>query len=145
LQPHLESPLKLYESLRTALRTQPNSFVHRFLTLGGLNTLLQALSHDDDSSDDTSTSTSHPAVISCIKSLMNNSGGRTAVLNSPTAINVLAQSLAGDDIRAKIDVLEILGAVCLVPGGHRRVLESISYLQSFARERARFQVFLFHP
>lgn len=37
-------------------------------------------------------------------------------------------------------MLEILGAVCLVPGGHKKVLEAMSHYQKFAAERTRFQV-----
>lgn len=37
-------------------------------------------------------------------------------------------------------VLEILGAVCLVPGGHKKVLEAMEEFHEFAVERARFQV-----
>jgi dishevelled associated activator of morphogenesis len=40
-------------------------------------------------------------------------------------------------------VLEILGAVCLVPGGHRKVLEAMLHFQEYAGERTRFQV-IFH-
>jgi len=133
VQPLENPPEKLYESLRTALRTQPHSFVHRFLTLDGLSSLLNLLQSP-------ASVKSHPAIVTCIKALMNNSSGRAAVLSSSSAINVLSQTLAGDDIRSKVDVLEILGAVCLVPGGHRKVLDSITYLQQFAQERARFQV-----
>lgn len=37
-------------------------------------------------------------------------------------------------------MLEILGAVCLVPGGHKKVLEAMLHYQKFAAERTRFQV-----
>lgn len=37
-------------------------------------------------------------------------------------------------------VLEILGGVCLLPGGHKKVLESMLHFQKFAGERTRFQV-----
>ena len=36
--------------------------------------------------------------------------------------------------------LEILGAVCLVPGGHKKVLNSMVHFQQFTCERTRFQV-----
>ena len=36
-------------------------------------------------------------------------------------------------------VLEILGAICLVPGGHRRVLDAMLHYQTYASERTRFQ------
>ena len=37
-------------------------------------------------------------------------------------------------------MLEILGAVCLVPGGHQRVMSAIDEFTTFAYERTRFQV-----
>ncbi len=37
-------------------------------------------------------------------------------------------------------MLEILGAVCLVPGGHKKVLDAMLHYQKFAAERTRFQV-----
>ena len=39
-----------------------------------------------------------------------------------------------------IVALEILGALCLVPGGHKKVLNSMNHFQQFACERTRFQV-----
>ena len=37
-------------------------------------------------------------------------------------------------------VLEMLGALCLVPGGHRKVLGAMDHFRKFAVERTRFQV-----
>ena len=62
------------------------------------------------------------------------------MLAHPQCINVIAQSLTTDNIKAKIAALEILGAVCLVPGGHKKVLQAMLHYQNFAAERARFQV-----
>lgn len=45
-----------------------------------------------------------------------------------------------DSFSCQIAVLEILGAVCLVSGGHRKVLEAMLHYQRFAAERTRFQV-----
>lgn len=39
-----------------------------------------------------------------------------------------------------VSALEILGAVCLVPYGHRKVLRAMSHYERFAGERTRFQV-----
>jgi dishevelled associated activator of morphogenesis len=39
-----------------------------------------------------------------------------------------------------IVALEILGALCLVPGGHRKVLSAMDHFQEFSMERTRFQV-----
>lgn len=62
------------------------------------------------------------------------------MLAHPTGINIIAQSLAAENIKTKFAALEILGAVCLVPGGHKKVLSAMIHLQQFAYERARFQV-----
>lgn len=66
--------------------------------------------------------------------------GRTHVLAHPNGVNIIAQSLAIDNIRTKVAVLEILGAMCLVPGGHKKVLQAMLYFQKYAGERTRFQV-----
>lgn len=58
----------------------------------------------------------------------------------PTAINTIAQSLSTENIKTKVAVLEILGAVCLVPGGHKKVLDAMTHYQKFSFERTRFQV-----
>lgn len=55
-------------------------------------------------------------------------------------MNVISQSLTTENFRTKTMVLEILGGVCLLPGGHKKVLESMLHFQKFAGERTRFQV-----
>lgn len=65
--------------------------------------------------------------------------GRAHVLAHPTGLNIIAQSLSTENIKTKISVLEILGAVCLVPGGHRKVLQAMLHYQKYAYERTRFQ------
>lgn len=57
-----------------------------------------------------------------------------------SAIDIIARSLAADNIKTKVAALEILGAVCLVPGGHRKVLQAMLSFQEYAAERVRFQV-----
>jgi len=66
--------------------------------------------------------------------------GRSHVLAHPSGINVIAQSLSADDSRTKVAALELLGAMCLVPGGHKRVLQAMIHFQQYVGERTRFQV-----
>lgn len=132
----IETRTKMMDSLKTALRTQPMSFVMRFLELDGLTVLLDFLQQMDF---ETMESGIHTSCIGCIKALMNNSLGRANVLAHPTAINIISQSLATENIKTKIQVLEILGGVCLVPGGHKKVLDAMFHYQKFASERTRFQ------
>ena len=62
------------------------------------------------------------------------------MLSHATGINIIAQSLNTDNVKTKIAVLEILGGVCLVSGGHRKVLQAMIHFQNHAGERTRFQV-----
>lgn len=132
----LDSHAAFVDALKTALRTSTHSFVLRFVELDGLPALLNLLRQLDIR---VTNSMLHTSLIGCIKALMNNSMGRAHVLAHPTAIDTIARSLVADNIRTKIAALEILGAVCLVPGGHRKVLQAMLTFQEFAAERTRFQ------
>lgn len=127
---------KQIDALKTALRTSTHSFVIKFIEMEGLQVLLDFLEAMDYF---TAQSSIHTSIIGCVKALMNNSTGRAHVLAHPTSINTIAQSLSTDNIKTKIAVLEILGAVCLVSGGHKKVLDAMHHYQKFAFERTRFQ------
>ncbi|KAG9336836.1 hypothetical protein JZ751_003184 [Albula glossodonta] len=114
-------------------------FVTRFIELDGLTCLLNFLKSMDY---ETSESRIHTSIIGCIKALMNNSQGRAHVLAHPQSINTISQSLRQDNIKTKVAVLEILGAVCLVPDGHKKVLQAMVHYQKYAAERTRFQTLL---
>ncbi|XP_006926648.1 disheveled-associated activator of morphogenesis 2 isoform X2 [Pteropus alecto] len=130
---------QVVEDLKTALRTQPMRFVTRFIELDGLTCLLNFLRSMDHA---TCESRIHTSLIGCIKALMNNSQGRAHVLAQPEAISTIAQSLRTENSKTKVAVLEILGAVCLVPGGHKKVLQAMLHYQVYAAERTRFQTLL---
>lgn len=132
----VRSRTKQLDGLKTALRTSTHSFVIRFIELDGLSALLDYLEGMDYQ---TSQSSIHTNLIGCFKALMNNSTGRAHVLAHPTSINTIAQSLNTENIKTKIAVLEILGAVCLVSGGHKKILDAMQHYQKFAFERTRFQ------
>uniref|UniRef100_A0A3P8XJI4 Dishevelled associated activator of morphogenesis 1b n=1 Tax=Esox lucius TaxID=8010 RepID=A0A3P8XJI4_ESOLU len=130
---------KTIEGLKTALRTQPMRFVTRFIDLDGLTCILNFLKSMDY---ETTESQIHTSLIGCIKALMNNSQGRSHVLSHTESINIIAQSLATENVKTKVAVLEIMGAVCLVPGGHKKILQAMLHYQKFACERTRFQSLL---
>ncbi|NXD26659.1 DAAM2 protein, partial [Spelaeornis formosus] len=114
-------------------------FVTRFIDLDGLSCILNFLKSMDY---ETAESRIHTSLIGCIKALMNNSLGRAHVLAHLESINVIAQSLSTENIKTKVAVLEIMGAVCLVPGGHKKVLEAMLHYQKYASERTRFQTLI---
>ncbi|XP_008586049.1 PREDICTED: disheveled-associated activator of morphogenesis 2 [Galeopterus variegatus] len=135
----MEMRNQVVEDLKTALRTQPMRFVTRFIELEGLACLLNFLRSMDHA---TCESRIHTSLIGCVKALMNNSQGRAHVLAQPEAISTIAQSLRTENSKTKVAVLEILGAVCLVPGGHKKVLQAMLHYQVYAAERTRFQTLL---
>lgn len=135
----IESRAKLIDSLKTALRTQPMSFVLRFIELNGLNCLLNFLKNMDYK---TAQRSIHTSVLGCLKALMNSTEGRTHVLAHPSAMDIIAQSLRTENLKTKTAVLEILGAMCLVPGGHKKVLDAMVHFQRYASERTRFQTLI---
>ena len=69
----VQSRLTLVDGLKTSLRTQPMSFVLRFIELDGLDCLLdflRAMSHD------VASSAIHASVLGCLKALMNSTVSR---------------------------------------------------------------------
>ncbi|XP_072386147.1 disheveled-associated activator of morphogenesis 1 isoform X1 [Diabrotica undecimpunctata] len=132
----VRSRTKQIDGLKTALRTSTHSFVIKFIELDGLLAILECLERMDYF---TAQSSIHTSIIGCVKALMNNSTGRAHVLAHPTSINTIAQSLSTENIKTKIAALEILGAVCLVSGGHKKVLDAMLHYQKYAFERTRFQ------
>uniref|UniRef100_A0A8C6SLM3 Dishevelled associated activator of morphogenesis 1b n=1 Tax=Neogobius melanostomus TaxID=47308 RepID=A0A8C6SLM3_9GOBI len=114
---------KTIESLKTALRTQPMRFVTRFIDLDGLTCVLNFLKTMDY---ETTESQIHTSLIGCIKALMNNSQGRAHVLSHCESINIIAQSLATENIKTKV----------------AKILQAMLHYQRFACERTRFQTLI---
>ena len=81
----------------------------------------------------------HTSVIGSIRALMNNPPGRAHVIEHSDAIETITLSLAVENVKTKLAVLEILGPLCLVPGGHKRVLTALTSFATYAGERTRFQ------
>ena len=75
----------------------------------------------------------------CLKSFMNNKVGLSAVLDTDGALAVIALCLRSNNLRTKILVLEIFGAVCLLPGGHTPVLNGLEALCEVNASRFRFE------
>lgn len=61
----------------------------------------------------------------------------------PGNLQKITQLIAYDCVKSKIDVFEILGAVCLVPGGWRKVMGVVDWFEEKFQERARFLVGFF--
>jgi dishevelled associated activator of morphogenesis len=90
---------KLADGLKTAIRTQTQSFVNQFVQANGLQYLLEFLQQMDY---DTRQSGMHTAIIGCIKALLNNTYGRGHVLSHARATSIIAQSLYTDNVKTKV-------------------------------------------
>ncbi|GAA49591.1 formin-like protein 3, partial [Clonorchis sinensis] len=79
----------------------------------------------------------HQAV-KCFRALLNNQRGCSMVFDHPRAINVITLCLLHPSSQTKSLVLELLAAVCLIIGGHERVIKAFD---NFKREVGEFQRF----
>lgn len=132
------SPLdtQFLTSLAVSLRSKPISWINAFIENSGLTVLLDNLKKVEEGER----KAEHEELyIKCLKSLMNNTIGLSAVLDAPAALPIIGLSLRSPNIKTRQLVLEILGAVCLVPGGHSLILEAMSYLRERAGEARRFE------
>ncbi|KAJ3069197.1 hypothetical protein HDU98_007726, partial [Podochytrium sp. JEL0797] len=127
---------ELLTDLVVSLRSRPIRWISNFIDNGGLAILLSNLKglgienrHDEF----------EELYIKCLKSLMNNKIGLSAVLDNDGSMTIIAMSLRSPSFRTRALVLEIFGAVCLIPGGHRCVLEGMEALGELAALRFRFE------
>eukprot|EP00045_Choanoeca_perplexa_P015863 m.205698 g.205698 ORF g.205698 m.205698 type:complete len:1095 (+) comp17098_c0_seq1:99-3383(+) len=127
---------KALDDLAVALRSKPLHYITKFVELDGLTLILDLLA---TVTVEESASSQHHQLIKCLSALMNNTYGLKAVLSHPNSLKVIAQSLTAPDSAIRVAVLQILGAVSLIPEGHRKVLEALSYFRTYAGEVFRFQ------
>ncbi|RKO85022.1 armadillo-type protein, partial [Blyttiomyces helicus] len=133
-----ENPEKeLLTNLVVSLRSRPIRWISNFIENGGLSIMLENL----EKLEDANRHDEHEELyIKCLKSLMNNKIGLSAVLDNEGSLRIIALSLRSPSPRTRALVLEIFGAVCLIPGGHRCVLEGMDALCEAAAMRFRFEI-----
>lgn len=127
--------------LATALHTKPMAWVDQFIQYGGLKTLLTNLKHleEDENGYSTSIDELEKHYIQCLKAIMNNQAGLDSIFEYNNSINVIAMCLRSSSTRTRTLVLEILAAVCLIPNGHKKVMEAITAFVDIAGETKRFE------
>jgi len=154
--PELNSQIEdKINQLSVALRTNPTNFTLEFIQMNGfpaILTFLQAISalsgqnqgqninnSSPDSPETLKESRIHLYLLNCIKSPLNAPHGRRHILAHPNGILIVASiSLPVSNLKIKIAALEILSGICLLPGGHKKVLTAMVFSQEHQKERSRF-------
>ncbi|KAI8898114.1 hypothetical protein BC833DRAFT_649016 [Globomyces pollinis-pini] len=131
---------KLLLNLEVSLRSRPIRWISEFIEHGGLAVMLDNLNELEENG---SHNDIEELYIKCLKSFMNNKIGLAAILDTTGALNVIALSLRSSSSRTKALVLEIFGAVCLLPGGHSPVLDAMDSLSQIASTRFRMEIVLY--
>ncbi|KAI9139325.1 formin homology 2 domain-containing protein [Paraphysoderma sedebokerense] len=124
-------------SLDVSLRSRPIRWVQKFVEADGLEILLEHLKILESTAGDHAVN--EEFIIRCLKSLMNNKVGLTAVMDYPDSLATIAFSLRSPNLRTRAIVLEILSAVCMIPGGHSSVMEAISHFSASVGHYRRFE------
>ena len=80
--------------------------------------------------------------IMCLRAIMNHQNGFNLVIANKHAINCIALSLNHKSLRTKALVLELLAAVCLVSGGHEKILSAFYNFKQVCGEAHRFETLM---
>jgi hypothetical protein len=78
----------------------------------------------------------------CIKSLMGNRYGFSAILGYEDSLTIMAHSLRAESPRTRAVVLKLLATALLTPDGYRKVLKACDSFRIMSGEEKRFQTFV---
>ncbi|VDD82067.1 unnamed protein product [Mesocestoides corti] len=77
--------------------------------------------------------------VKCYRALLNNQRGCTMIFEHPDTINTIALCLLHPSFQTKTLVLELLAVVCLIVGGHDRVIAAFDEICRELGESRRFE------
>ncbi|XP_053399361.1 protein diaphanous homolog 2-like isoform X3 [Mercenaria mercenaria] len=118
-----EKRLKVLESLRVSLTSNPVSWVQEF-GVAGLNAILRNLTYCCDSRTERKATYE---CVRCLKAYMNNTFGLMEIIKHEEALTILSRTVDPTDTLTMLEAVRLLAAVCLVPpNGHEKALEGIT-------------------
>ncbi|CAD5216547.1 unnamed protein product [Bursaphelenchus okinawaensis] len=82
-------------------------------------------------------------LVSCLRAIMNNSHGFNRVFFEANAIYSLVRSILHNNLRTKASVVELLSAICLVEGGHEKVVDAFNRFRLEYKEIHRFKCLMY--
>lgn len=118
--------LRLLESLRVSLNSNPLSWVQNF-GAEGLNILLRILNdqYDNNRESQTDQKIKHE-IIRCLKAFMNNKYGIRDMFEKENGIVTLCRAIDPNHKSMMADTVKLVAAVCLLEDGHDKVLTAIT-------------------
>ncbi|XP_052796473.1 protein diaphanous homolog 2-like isoform X5 [Mya arenaria] len=127
-----EKRLRVLESLRVSLTSNPISWVEEF-GVNGLNAILRNLTYCCDSKQNPNQPFSKVErkatyeCVRCLKAYMNNTFGLMEIIKHEEALTILSRTVDPSDPNTMLEAVRLLAAVCLVPpNGHEKALEGIT-------------------
>ncbi|ESO99100.1 hypothetical protein LOTGIDRAFT_142208 [Lottia gigantea] len=118
-----EKRLRVLESLRVSLTSNPVSWIQDFGEKG-FNGILRNLTYCCDSKSDRR---STYECVRCLKAYMNNKYGLLQILNHEEALIILSRTIDPSDPATMLEAVRLLAAICLVPpNGQEKALEGIT-------------------
>ncbi|WAR00512.1 DIAP2-like protein [Mya arenaria] len=118
-----EKRLRVLESLRVSLTSNPISWVEEF-GVNGLNAILRNLTYCCDSKVERKATYE---CVRCLKAYMNNTFGLMEIIKHEEALTILSRTVDPSDPNTMLEAVRLLAAVCLVPpNGHEKALEGIT-------------------
>lgn len=137
----IENELSELHNLEIVLRSMVN--VEEFIAEAGLTTMLKNFKFMGiKASRHLSPEQKKVQIqyIRCFATIMNNSVGLKALLETQDGIAILALGLSTDSILVKAKLLELFGAICYIPpNGHSLILEALEYYRRVRSETSRFR------
>ncbi|KAJ3450734.1 disheveled-associated activator of morphogenesis [Anaeramoeba flamelloides] len=138
------SYLQLIIELRTALSSNPLSWMIEFLNLGGLSILVNSLSqtaHKQSNQKTKSDESLTNEFLRAFKAIMNNNVGLEAFLSDKKSTIVIAMCLDLKDWAILKRTIELLIVISVVPpNGHKQCLEALSYFREKRNLKSRFAI-----
>jgi hypothetical protein len=116
---------QIADKLRISLTNNGLGWVKQFGEQGGLDVLLEILDSCAGSDNPMLKRVQH-TIVRCLKAFMNNKYGLNLMLKSDRGLMVFVSGMDPRNESLMVDLLKVTAAVCLVTGGHEKIMEAVT-------------------
>ncbi|ELU12761.1 hypothetical protein CAPTEDRAFT_83604, partial [Capitella teleta] len=133
-----------YYALKASLETSSASWIQRYLNLGGLDALVDALEslsgRDFTNFGDTVLQLD---CLGCIRAVLNTTEGMNSLLNQEDLVRKLVIALDSPNALPKKQIFEVLTVVVVYSfRGHRAVMEALAHFQKICHQTSEYSLVL---